>query len=159
MLTLTRRLHADTAEPLLLDLLTSDDPRLRLGAALGLADIGSPRGKTELTKQRHNGPADRAGRINHALAGLKRVPREFDCGAVTNVNAAAHMFLFDTAGQPLYYGQRVTILRNGQPIATARVNRRFSADRAAAARTEADDTDIHVGDTVTTRKVDHENPD
>ncbi|MFQ5425199.1 MAG: hypothetical protein ACE5F9_14635 [Phycisphaerae bacterium] len=159
MLALTRRLHADTAEPLLLDLLRSNDPRLRLRAALGLADIGSPRGKAVLKIQRRTGPADRAGRINRALAGLKRVPREFDCGAVTSVSAAAHMFLFDTAGQPLYYGQRVTILRNGRPIATARVNRRFSAERAAAARTDTDDANVHIGDTVTTRKVDHEPSD
>ena len=151
LLDLTLRLHADTAEPLLLEFLDARDASIRLDAAVELARLGSPRGRRELLGRRKDASTGDTRRINKALARIDTPPRPADCGAVTEVSRRARMFLFDTAGTPLYYGQRVMVVRDGRQIATAVVNRRFTAQRAAAATIDQADADVQVGDRITTR--------
>jgi hypothetical protein len=153
VLRLTVRLHPDTAEPILPEFLDSGTPGVRLAAALALARHGSPLGAAELTGQRESAGGQARQEIDAALAGLSRVKREFDCGQITEASSAARMFLFDTAGQPLYYGQAVIVLRDGRPVTRAIVNRRFTAQRAAAARVDGETFAVRVGDTVTTRMI------
>ena len=137
-LRLAKRLHGDVGEPILLDLLDSPLPIIKLEAALALADLGSPMGKTLLQSQRA-GPSPAPGkaiqsRIKNALTHLAKLTKKHTYGKVTQTNPAARMFLFETGGQPLYYGQRLSLIRNERVIATATVKRRFSAQKAAAAK-------------------------
>ena len=153
LIELTKRLHADAAEPLLLEFLNSDDSMIRLDSALELVRLGSPRGEEELGRQLGDARGRSAGAIKKALAKIAALPKAQEFGAVTEVSEAARMFLFDTRDRPLYYGQRVTITRDGEPIAVARVNRRFSGKKAAAARLDEGQVIVAVGDRVTARRT------
>jgi len=155
LLQLTLRLQPDIAEPVLLEFLRSKNARVQLDAAVELGRLGSPRAEAALRDQRMTASdADRA-RVDAALETIAATPRRFDCGPVREVDAASGMFLFDTAGRPIYYGQVVTLLRDGKPIGRAVVNRRFSAERAAAARLDDRAVQVRIGDQVTTREDDH----
>lgn len=153
LIELTKRLHADTAEPLLLEFLQSEDSEIRLDAALELVRLGSPSGEAELNLRRDAASEKTARAIKNALADIEAIPKAQEFGAVTEVSEAARMFLFDTRDRPLYYGQRVTIMRDGKPIAAARVNRRFSGKSSAAARLDEGQVIVAVGDRVMARRT------
>ena len=74
--------------------------------------------------------------------------------SVTLTNSPARMFLFDTRGQRLYYRQSVTVLREGRRIATATVNRRFTAQNAAAAEIIEAVEEVKTGDAVVAQSGD-----
>ena len=152
VLRLAKRLHADVCEPILLDLLESPLPQVKLDAALALAELDSPMGKTILLDRRA-GPSSAPDaalrkRIDAALARLARPPKSYTYGTVTQTRPAPRMFLFETGGQPLYYGRRLSVIRDGQVVATAVVTRRFSAQKAAAARLDDTATTAEQGDVV-----------
>ena len=63
---------------------------------------------------------------------------------------------FDTRGQRLYYRQSVTVLREGRRIATATVNRRFTAQNAAATQIIEAVEEVKTGDTVVAQSGDAE---
>lgn len=131
---IARVLHfdRDTAEPVLLGLADSSDADLRLRAALALATLGSPLARDPLIAARKNANDDDRARIDKALKQLAVAASDRPFGKVLSVNAAAAMCLFDTDGRPVYYGQVVSILREGRPVASGRVDRRFTEHRAAA---------------------------
>jgi len=156
LLRLAIRLEPDTGEPILLDLLHSPNEKVSIAAAIALADLGSPMGKAILQAKRA-GPSSAPDatlrrRIDNALARLAQPITKYTYGKVTQVNAPAQMFLFETGGRPLYYGQRLSVLRDGRIIGTAQVKRRFSKQKAAAARIEAGAESPQPGDLVTSRK-------
>ncbi len=148
VLSLARRMQPDTAEPALLDLLSSLNEEVRLEAAIALGELGSPMARRVLTKARNSA---RPGVRKRMVAALDRItPPTLGVryGPVTEVSPKARMVLFDTGGRALYYGQVVGITRDGRTVATARVNRRFSANEAAAARIAEADADVKIGDAV-----------
>jgi hypothetical protein len=148
MLAITADLHADTAEPVLLDFLESLDAAVRLEAAIELATLGSPFGKAALSRLRETAKARDVQRIDAALKAFVEPPSTVSYGQVTEINSQARMFLFDTGGRPLYYRQWVRVLRKGRRIAGARVNRRFSVQKAAAAVVLEGTDRVKVGDIV-----------
>lgn len=148
VLKLAVRLHPDTGEPVLLELLTSPNADVRLGAALALADLGSPMGRDVLLMLREDAFGDRLGEINAALKRLDAMNTEPRYGKVTAINSQAGMLLFETGGAWIYYEQPLQVVREGEPIGTIRVNRRFSPQQAGAARIESTKTEIKIGDVV-----------
>ncbi len=150
ILALARRLHPDVGEPVLLDLLDSADADVSLDAALELAALGSPMCKAALDRRRAEPDADKRRRIEAALKKLSGPSSRRNYGKITEIDADARMFLFETAGHPVFYGERVAIIRDGREIGAARVNRRFTAHQAAAARIEESVTALRPGDLVET---------
>jgi len=151
-LSLAKRLHPDVGEPILLDLLASPTPKIKLEAALALADLGSPMGKTVLQSHRA-GPTPAPdetiqSRIENALTRLAPLARKHTYGKITQTSPTARMFLFETNGQPLYYGQRLSLIRDGRVVATAVVKRRFSAQGVAAAKLDGSGAAAERGDAV-----------
>lgn len=144
---LVSRFHADTAEPVLVTLLDSPEPMARLAAALELAALDSPMGLPVLRSFHDAGNAVQAD-IHAAIERLAAVRQHGPYGQVVESDDAAGMFLFDTQGRRVYYGQPVALLRDGQRTGTARVVRRFSAHRSAAARVETPGADVRAGDSV-----------
>jgi hypothetical protein len=128
------RFHRDTAEPVLLEMLGTGVPAARLEAALALAELGSPMARDELNRRAGSADERARPRIAKALHGINAESAPgLQLGQVKRVSVAAGMLLFDTRGKPVYYGQAVRILRNGQVIASGTIDRRFSAHDAAVA--------------------------
>lgn len=148
LLQLAARFHADIAEPILLDLLQSVSAEVRVEAAIELANIGSPAGRSLLIAAEKNAVPALARRIRDALAHIVAIPAGAEFGQVTAVRSEARMLLFSTGDLRVYYGQRVRIVRDGATVGAAIVNRRFTAQQAAAARIEVTSGDIHNGDKV-----------
>lgn len=148
VLSLARRMQPDTAEPALLDLLSSLNAEVRVEAAIALGSLGSPMARSALTQADRTAPPAVRQRIATALDHIKPPAANARYGLVTEVSPQARMMLFDTGGRALYYRQGVSITRDGREIATARVNRRFSSDRAAAARIVEKDAEVKIGDAV-----------
>lgn len=123
---------ADTAEPVLLALTRAEDEKLRLDAAIGLAQLESPLARQPLTEAQRGAAGEDAARIAAALKTLSAESGSRRFGRVLQTNANARMSLFDTAGQSIYYGQVVRFEREGRVVARGRVDRRFVAHRAAA---------------------------
>lgn len=148
ILTLTRRLHPDTGEPVLLDLRRSPNAEVALNAAIALAELGSPMSRSQLeTELKFTDLATRR-RITDSMKKIAPPKQNQSYGKITDINSQARMFLFETGGEPLYYGQRVRILRDNRQIGAARINRRFTPHEAAAARIEESETAIKKGDIV-----------
>ncbi len=147
---LVRRFHADAAEPVLVDLLASSDRIARLTAALELAELGSPMGLAVLKEATAEGDGDGnfRERLAAAEARLASRPDGGAFGGIIEYSQDAGMFLFDTLGRPVYYGQPIALVRDGKRLGTARVVRRFSAYRSAAARIEAANDRVMVGDAI-----------
>jgi len=148
VLSLALRMPPDTAEPTLLDLLSSLRTEVRVDAAIALGELGSPMARRVLTEAKRTALPALRQRIAAALDHIKPPAADIRYGAVTEVSPQARMVLFDTGGRALYYGQLVGITRDGRTVATARVNRRFSAHQAAAARIVEEDAAVKVGDAV-----------
>ena len=151
ILRLAKRLHPDNGEPALVELLGSPNEDVAVEAAVALAEIGSPRGRKILQYRKDN--ADPATPVGRAWKRITEPPPERTYGAVAEINSQAGMFLFETGGQPLYYGQRVGIVRDDRVIGTARVNRRFSPQKSAVAKIEASDEPIVAGDIIVTLRT------
>ncbi|MCK6457803.1 MAG: terpene cyclase/mutase family protein [Phycisphaerae bacterium] len=147
-LALCRAFHADASEPVLVEFLAHRDAAIRRDAALALAELGSPLGADELRAARPAADAAMRRRIDDALRRIAARPPAGEFGPVTAVDAVAKMLLFATGDASVYYGQRVAVMREGRPIAIARVDRRFTAERAAAATLVSADADVAVGDRV-----------
>lgn len=128
------RFHPDAAEPVLLRLMRSPDPAVRLSAALVLADFGSPMACPELRRQSVGAADTDRGRIARAIERACGRAERTRLGAVSRVDEATGMLLFDMGAGSVYYEQRVQILRDGRPVGAARVERRFSDRGVAAAR-------------------------
>ena len=148
VLSLAIRLHEDAGEPVLVDLLESPNVDVKQAAAIVLAERGSPMGAHILKAVLAFATGERRTRVEAALSRLERFDRPQTLGKITDINSQARMILFDTNGLHVYYGQPLRIIRDGRPIATLRVNRRFKAQRAAAARIESEQTEIRIGDLV-----------
>ena len=147
------RLHPDTGEPVLLDLLRSSNRNVSLNAAIALANLGSPMARARLEAKREFADPSTRRRIADAINKITTTSPEQTYGTITELNSQARMFLFETAGQPLYYGQKVRIVRDDREIGTAKINRRFTSYQAAAARIETSLTPIKEGDVVMTLKT------
>lgn len=149
LVALAARFHADIAEPILLDLFesaTSED--VRLEAAIELANIGSPAAMSQLVDAEKTAKPATSHRIRAALAKIRTTTSGSSLGKITIARPSSGMFLFDTAGHDVFYGQSVLIVRDGNTIGHAVVNRRFTAQRAAAARIESTIKEIRVGDEI-----------
>ena len=148
LLDIARRLHPDTAEPVLLDFLDSRDENLHFEAALALTALGSPVGKAALLPMRAQARPEAQRRIDDALKAYVEPAAGVMFGQVRLTEMSARMFLFDTKGQRVYYRQKVIVLRDGRQIAVATVNRRFTAHDAAAAQIIEATDEVQEGDTV-----------
>ncbi len=114
LLDMTLRLHADTAEPVLLDLLGSPDAIVRLEAALALTGAGSPIGKAVLVRLQDRAAGKDRRRIRAAIQAFVGPPAGIVYGKVTLTDLRAGMLLFDTEGKPVYYRQPLVLLRVGR---------------------------------------------
>ncbi len=150
VLSLALRLQPDAGEPVLVDLLDSPNLEVKQASAVALAERGSPMGEPILKAVLARATGDRRALVEAAMARLDRSKAPQSFGPITDVNSQARMILFDTDGRHVYYGQLLRILRDGRLIGTLRVNRRFTAQRAAAARIESEQTEIRIGDLVAT---------
>lgn len=150
ILNLATRLIPDTGEPILLDLLESKNDDISLASAIALADLNSPMGRNVLKTSLDSATGETRDRIESALERLDKKPRAVTFGKITEINSQARMLLFETGAKPLYYGQPLAVVRDGKEIGAIVVNRRFSKDRAAAARIETSELELKVGDTVAT---------
>lgn len=148
LLQLAARFHPDIAEPILLDLLQSVSARIRLEAAIELANIGSPAGQSILEAAKEDAKPKLARRIRDARSRIVVVAPGTEYGKVTAVRAKAKMLLFETSDKHVFYGQRIRIVRDGKTIGAAVVNRRFTGYHAAAARIDSMTTEIREGDQV-----------
>jgi hypothetical protein len=146
-------LHEDIAEPVLIEFLESPNPEARLAAALALTRLGSLLGREALERLRERVGVEDIARINAAIMDMPAPPTRVTYGEITETDAASRMLLFDTGGRRLYYGQVVVVMRGGERVGTARINRRFTSEKAAAARLE-DGEMPRAGDIVRTLESD-----
>ncbi len=150
ILDLAVRLVPDTGEPILLDLLESMNDEVKVAAALALGDLDSPMGRGTLLAAKEMAVGERRDRIEAALRRIDAKRPKLTYGKIVELNSQARMLLFETGGKPLYYGQTLRVLRDDKPIGRIVVNRRFTGERAAAARIESADVELKAGDLVAT---------
>lgn len=150
VLSLARRLHPDAGEPMLLELLGSPDSDVRTGAAISLAELGSPMGLAELRAATQRSIGEESAKLDAAIARVAMPRHETTFGRVTEINSQARMLLFETGGSSIYYGQPLRVIRGDDVVGAIRVNRRFTPQRAGAARIESESSPIQVGDIVMT---------
>jgi hypothetical protein len=142
--------HPDLSEPLLFEFLSSRSSTIRRDAAIALAEDGSPVAAAELRRALDAGNDRHRDRVLRAIRNVETRAAAGPYGAVTAVDGNAAMFLFDTAGRPVYYGQAVEVLRGDEVVAVARVVRRFTTDRAAAASLDDPTKRVEMGWSVRT---------
>lgn len=153
VLTLARRLHPDTGEPILLELLESPNLDVRTRAAITLAELGSPMALPELRRARQRASEDIRAELDAAIARVAVPRKRTTFGRVTEINSQARMLLFEMDGASVYYGQPLRVMRGDDVVGTIRVNRRFTPQRSGAGRIESEALPIRIGDLVMTLEI------
>lgn len=142
-----QQLRIEVGEPALIELLADENLRVRLAAAEALAQIDSPLGLGVIAENITTLPpwqrqsleaAQSRGRAILALPSASGTVRAFD--AASGVGTADLL--------RSYVGMHVTVLRDGQPVATGRVVQRFTGRDVVLYRIDAAEASPKVGDRI-----------
>ena len=129
-----RQQPVHVAEPALLDLLQDDSARVRLRAAVGLAQLGSPAGEAVLRAMRPAALASERQAIDNALERIAGLTFPLKYGQVIRTNKDGTTVVFDTGGAAVYLGQLLHIKRDEQRVASLRVTHRRPQHHIAAGK-------------------------
>lgn len=144
-------LSVDVGEPILVDALGDTDARIRVFAAIGLTRHGSPLGEAVLRQARPGTVGGELAAVDNALDRIAAMSWAARYGLVIRSDPNHRVIVFETLGQPVYYGLELGIERDGVAVGRVRVTRRFDAHHLAAGEVIAappDGTGVSIGDVV-----------
>jgi hypothetical protein len=147
VLAVATQVPVEVGEPALVEALDYPDPRLQLGAAIGLAGFSNPLGRPILEAHLPEAVGEEQEAIEHALARLDAATWGPDYGSVIRLDTEHGLVVFQTDGGAVYFGQLLEARRAGKAICQLRVTRRLSQHPLAVARIVGEGVP-RIGDTV-----------
>lgn len=142
-------MRLELAEPLLDELVTDEDRATRVAAALALADLGSPLGRSVLAEAAETYPPTDRARYARVLMMLERQAQETPMsGTLRQFDVERGLATINLPGA--YRMMIVDVMRDGAAIAAMRVVRRFSEHDVVVAEllTSASNDPPRAGDLI-----------